>query len=152
MNSIQKLIEDVLGKYNEDVEKAIWGQIRVIIKETGEFKAKDWTLHIVRPDVTVENSMIVDGHNYVFSIEGAVKLVPKPNYPKTIKDDILVGGLVRKYKRVTPNISPNSAVIIMEGIQVIDMVDGNDLRFSFYLEIKGIDYRIRDHIESKLEY
>lgn len=151
MNSIQKIIEEALGKYDQEVEKALWGQIQKIIKETGEFKADKWMLEVIRPSIDLKPGILKD-YDYVFSIDGAVRLRPTLKFPSSIKDDILIGARVGHYQRVTPSINAGTHKLFISGVQEIDMVIGDPLQFSFELTIHSNDSRVRNHIKDKLEY
>lgn len=149
MSQIKKLIEDALGEYNEEVDKAIVGQILKIIKTTGKFIADEWMLEIKRPDITTENSMITDGHEYVFSIKGAVKLVPKSKIPQIIKNSILKGAKIHHYKAES---LPGYINIVIKGHKDEEMLVTPPIRFNFELEMRATDTRLGTVIRESLGY
>lgn len=149
MNKINEMIENTLGKYEQDVDDAVFLQIRKIIRATGSFNADDWVLEMKRPSITTQD---FEGYTYVFSIEGAIRLVPRYSLAQNthIVDDILIGGLISQYKVMNPHFHPEAIKIVIKGIQVIDWANDNDLRFSFDLEIRSSDPRIIGYIQKKL--
>ena len=148
MNPIQKIIEDALGEYNEEVDKVIWAQIQKIIKNTGKFEADKWVLEVISPYIMEGNDKLRES-NFIFSINGAVRLVPKPQAPREIKDSILTGAQIRQY---TMESLPGYTNIIIKGYQDVDMVLNGSLRFNFELEIRSTDTRLGTVIEESLGY
>jgi len=148
LNQIRKLIEDVLGEYDKEVDDIITRQILKIITQTGKFNADDWILEVIRPEVS-SSPVDTEGSQYVFSLDGAVRLIPKPQAPREIQDSLLEGAQINHYKTES---RPGYVNIVIKGHQNIDMVVGGSLRFNFELEMRTTDTRFGGVIEESLGY
>jgi len=145
MSSIQKMIEDLIGEYNADIEKVIWAQVKEIIATTGGFTVDDWILEVKHPAVRSDHI----GDTMTFGLYGSARLVPKHKTPREIKESILEGA---KIQHTSLESRPGYVNITIKGHQDVDMVVGGSLRFNFKLKMRSSDNRLTGVIEESLHY